>query len=95
MALLLSMILTSIDDMGQKNMKSDFACINLQTHVEKAIKHIRFGKKLDRILFKISNEVQLQLGHIGTRFQGIYDIMEFQACGFRNMEFKVWDCKIS
>ena len=71
MALLLSMILTSIDDMGQKNMKSDFACINLQTHVEKAIKHIRFGKKLDRILSKISNEVQFQLGHIGTRFQGM------------------------
>ena len=61
MALLLSMILTSIDDMGQKNMKLDSACLNLQTHVEKAIKHIRFGKKLDRILMKISNEVQVQL----------------------------------
>ena len=77
MALLLSMILTSINAMEQKNMKLDSACLNLQTHVEKAIKHIRFGKKLDRILIKISNEVQVQLGHIGTRFQGMND-MEFQ-----------------
>ena len=77
MALLLSMILTSIDAMEQKNMKLDSACLNLQTHVEKAIKRIRFGKKLDRILNKISNEVQVQLGHIGTRFQGMND-MEFQ-----------------
>ena len=94
MALLLSMILTSIDGMGQKNMKLDSVCLNLQTHVEKAIKHIRFGKKLDRILIKISNEVQFQLEHIGTRFQGMYD-MEFQVWGLNNMEFQVWDCKIS
>ena len=70
MSLLLSMILTVIEDLSVANkLKLETACTKLQTLVDKAIKQIRFGKNLAKILLKISTEVQAQLAHIGSCFQ--------------------------
>ena len=70
MALLLSIILSTIDDLDLKKLKLVSVCCKLQKYVEKAVKHIRFGKNLNPILLKISNEVQNQLAYIGKQFQG-------------------------
>ena len=69
MALLLSIILTTIEDLAHRRLKLESACVKLESYVEKAINLIRFGKKLDKILLKIANGIQAQLAFIGTHLQ--------------------------
>ena len=71
LALLFSMILTSVDDLEvtRSRFKHQSANTNLPQDVKTAIEKVRFGKDMCQILQKILNDLQNQLALIGHIFQ--------------------------